>query len=203
MTSAPVTAPRISLHDRRVSLVADALYAAAHPDATDSPTGGDYARARRLVTAFEERGDAAITEMVLDPTFAAQLRDLFASTAERDRAIREAFKAATTPLPELAGFRDLDGIIVGYVGDYGDMVALGWHANYRHVLHSFDCLARQEAQINGVYDDPDRAIGEHDLTRTWARNVGTGTGQEQWCFDWGRDVTATTEGAFPITLLAM
>jgi hypothetical protein len=201
MTSAPVTAPRISLHDRRVSLVASALYAAAHPDATDSPTGGDYARARRLVTAFEERGDAAITEMVLDPTFAAQLRDLFASTAERDRAIREAFKAATTPLPELAGFRNYGGIEVAYVGDDGDLVALGWHYNPAAVLHAFDSLAREQGGIDGVYDDPSRTPGPDNLGRTWCTNERPGA--DEGLLNWGHDITSETDGAFPITLLAM
>jgi hypothetical protein len=131
--------------------------------------------------------------------------------AEQERRVREAVRAAKTPLPELAGFREYDGVKVGYVGDEGDIVVLGWHANPREVLHAMDSLARDEAGIEGVYDDPERAPSASDLTRSWAINEGTGTGDEQWCLRWMtvpdggpvQFVSCDDPGAFPITVLVM
>lgn len=269
MTSAPVTAPTVSREDRRREIAARTFYSTHSLIGAGAPTGGDYARAERLLKAIAERGDAAYAEVpdggrtglgallrvaiaradnsyrqemlrlhgwdelafggaiciTCTPEDAAgpdatvsfpckPLREagvtedmaadlIRAHYAEQERRIHEAHKAATTKLPEIDGFHDYDGITVGYVGDYGDMVALGWHANPRTVLHAFDCLARTEAQIDGVYDDPNRRPAPEDLTRTWARNVGHGTGEEQWCLTWGAETTADTAGAFPITLLEM
>lgn len=131
--------------------------------------------------------------------------------AEQTRRIREAQRAGATPLPELDGFREYDGVKVGYVGDDGDIVVLGWHANPREVLHAMDSLARDEAGIEGVYDDPERAPSAGDLTRSWAINEGTGTGAEQWCLRWMtvpdggpvKFVSCDDPGAFPITVLVM
>lgn len=126
-----------------------------------------------------------------------------------EKRAREEAAAKAASLPELGGFREYDGVRVGYVGDEGDIAVLGWHDNPAVVLRAMDRLARDEAGIDGVYDNPEHSPSPEDLSRVWAVNEGTGTGEEQWCLRWmtvpdGGAVVFTASddpGAFPITVL--
>lgn len=133
------------------------------------------------------------------------------------RSVREAQAAGAAKLPDLDGFTEYDGIRVAYVGDDGDIYALGWHTRPEAVLHAMDCLARDEAGINGVLDS-DEKPKPTDLHRAWAINMGEAPGCEQWCLatfietDRGTDplagrnytaVTHTDPGAFPVTIFRM
>jgi hypothetical protein len=115
--------------------------------------------------------------------------------------IAEAARAAGAPLPQLDQFKPFDGITVGYVGDDGDIVALGWHHNPAEVLHAMDSLARHDGGIEGVYDDPDRKPDPDNLVRRWA--VNTQPPGAEWCLEWGGEITMDTVGAFPVTVLVM
>lgn len=265
-SSAPVTAPHVTVHDRRVQFAATVIH-----DLT-TPAGVAGARAEALVTRFETAGAAAVHQAVSDYETAdflvagfelatkqyldACLRVHEAETSPygghfctactpggdsasveemvswpckilcdagctdqaaqqilmrrmrelRDR-IRQAQIAVRTELPDLDGFDEYHGIRVGYVGDHGDLYALGWHVNPQHVLTAMDAYAR-DLGLDGAWDGP-RKPSPDDLHRTWARNIGTGTGAEQWCLETVTvpergtriEVTCDDPGSFPVTIL--
>lgn len=271
MTSAPVTAPIVSLRDRLVQLAATVIHS-SRTDSDQGPAGSDYARAEALVRRYQTEGPAVLEELHGDSENAGFLAAAFAQ-AERayldamlrlhdwdelifggyiclhctpadagpddnvgfpcpplreagitneiavqiikahyekvEQRAREEAAARAATLPELAGFRDYDGVKVGYVGDQGDIAVLGWHDNPAVVLRAMDRLARDEAGIDGVYDNPEHSPSPEDLSRVWAVNEGNGTGEEQWCLRWmtvpdGGAVVFTASddpGAFPITVL--
>lgn len=146
-----------------------------------------------------------LTEAGLTPEMAS--RHVTEQEDENMRRIREAERAARAELPDLDGFIEHDGIKVGYVGDYGDVYALGWHVRAEEVLHAMDSLARIEAGLDGITDDGTTPPASM-LRRAWARNTGTGTGAEQWCLETMRatdkdtlvPLTCDDADTFPVTI---
>jgi hypothetical protein len=110
----------------------------------------------------------------------------------------------TSPTPpDLSGFETFYGVPVCYIGEDGDVVALGHH-DQRRTIAAMNALARTQAGLRNLIDR--RKASVKDITETlsqkWATvEVHNGIGDGPYGYDWYMEwATWDTPGAFPVML---
>ncbi|MFJ3601864.1 hypothetical protein ACIPVA_03615 [Streptomyces anulatus] len=112
----------------------------------------------------------------------------------------------TTPVAQLAAVTEAPamentyyGIPVAYIGEDGDMVALGHHT-HRRALAAFNAHARQHCGLTNIADDP-QAIAQWWLEAVspgWATFTAPDDSEFLWIATPARE---NTPGAQPVTWL--
>jgi hypothetical protein len=93
------------------------------------------------------------------------------------------------------------GVDMAWVGEDGGMAACGHVPDLRFVA-ACNHLARKEAGLRNIWDDPSATLEETlgDVIRVWAVPADPAKYASDWAVTW-HGVTEHTPGAFPLTVL--